>query len=312
MSLVHSHIRLGGSTEDKALFDPNLSTAVTPGVNFSEAGTATLPTRSDGPQLLELVASHGGNVVFGLDRGRNNLSNSISAAIAAKAHLSNLYASELGNEPELFAYLDFPIAPSSSTWTAVAGLHRNPNGRQPSEPPWAKSTSLEAGNFYESPAFGYSAQALLSSALEEATGLKCIRTFSHHTYPQSVAAGPTPSQPSPADVPRQHLHEGRAVRGGCGLRQLPRSRIYLWPNERCIWRWIGHHKSRVRNRTVGPGLRSTVREQRDRSGTLVLPPRRDRRGELRVVDHSRCPGPVLRRLCGGGRSRRRELRHCTG
>lgn len=38
-------------------------------------------------------------MVPGLNRGGNNLSNTIAAARAAKALMSNLYAVELGNEP---------------------------------------------------------------------------------------------------------------------------------------------------------------------------------------------------------------------
>lgn len=148
--------------------------------NFSEASVADYPNFYYGPEFFKIVGSYGGTVVLGLDRGQNNISNAVNAAKAAKELIPNLYAFELGNEPDLFGYLAFPIAPNPSTWTPATDAA--------SEAQWQTAVGIaletqhiiQSGNYYLSPAHNYSAQYLLSSPAEEATGLKWIRTFSHH------------------------------------------------------------------------------------------------------------------------------------
>lgn len=49
---------------------------------------------------MTLAGKYGGSVVLGLDRGKNNISNTIAAAKVAVSQMSNLLAIELGNEPE--------------------------------------------------------------------------------------------------------------------------------------------------------------------------------------------------------------------
>ena len=49
---------------------------------------------------MTLAGSYGGSVVVGLNRGKNNLQNTIDAAKAAVNGMGNLLAIELGNEPE--------------------------------------------------------------------------------------------------------------------------------------------------------------------------------------------------------------------
>jgi hypothetical protein len=49
---------------------------------------------------MTLANTYGGSVVVGLNRGKNNISNTIAAAKVAVSEMSNLLAIELGNEPE--------------------------------------------------------------------------------------------------------------------------------------------------------------------------------------------------------------------
>jgi hypothetical protein len=49
---------------------------------------------------MSLAATYGGSVVLGLNRGKNNIQNTIAAAKVAVAEMKNLLAIELGNEPE--------------------------------------------------------------------------------------------------------------------------------------------------------------------------------------------------------------------
>lgn len=49
---------------------------------------------------MTLAGQYEGSVVLGLDRGKNNITNTIAAAKVATSQMSNLLAIELGNEPE--------------------------------------------------------------------------------------------------------------------------------------------------------------------------------------------------------------------
>lgn len=53
-----------------------------------------------GSSFMTLANTYGGSVVVGLNRGKNNISNTIAAAKLAVSSMSNLLAIELGNEPE--------------------------------------------------------------------------------------------------------------------------------------------------------------------------------------------------------------------
>jgi hypothetical protein len=48
---------------------------------------------------MSLAAEYGGKVTVGLNRRLNDLSNTVDAAILATKTIDNLYAIELGNEP---------------------------------------------------------------------------------------------------------------------------------------------------------------------------------------------------------------------
>ena len=55
-----------------------------------------------GPKFMMLAGTYGGSVVMGLNRGKNNLDNTIEAAKVAVREVGEgrLLAVELGNEPE--------------------------------------------------------------------------------------------------------------------------------------------------------------------------------------------------------------------
>ena len=81
---------------DRATYDPSLTLAV----NYTVASSADAPTTlTYGPSFISLAASYGGEIILGLNRRLNNIANSISAAKLAQSEASNLYAMELGNEP---------------------------------------------------------------------------------------------------------------------------------------------------------------------------------------------------------------------
>lgn len=91
-------IRIGGTTQDRASYDPTTSAYVV----YTVANAADAPANlTFGPSFMTLAGKYGGSAVLGLNRGRNNISNTIAAAKVAVSEMSNnLLAIELGNEPE--------------------------------------------------------------------------------------------------------------------------------------------------------------------------------------------------------------------
>ena len=82
---------------DRATYDANLSVAV----NYTVASQADAPdTLSYGPQFITLAGQQKGQVTLGLARRLNNQPASLAAAVLAKQRMPNLFAFELGNEPE--------------------------------------------------------------------------------------------------------------------------------------------------------------------------------------------------------------------
>lgn len=90
-------IRIGGTTQDRARYDPSTSAYVV--YHVASAGDAP-QTLTFGPKFMTLASTYGGSVVLGLNRGKNDIANTIDAAKVAVSEMSNLLAIELGNEPE--------------------------------------------------------------------------------------------------------------------------------------------------------------------------------------------------------------------
>lgn len=101
-------IRIGGTTQDRASYDSSTSAYVV----YSVANPADAPaTLTFGPNFIKLAATYAGDVTLGLNRGKNNIDNTIAAAKVAVQEIKNIYAIELGNEPECknIASLTFSI-----------------------------------------------------------------------------------------------------------------------------------------------------------------------------------------------------------
>ncbi|KAJ8497180.1 hypothetical protein ONZ51_g677 [Trametes cubensis] len=105
-------IRIGGTTQDRATYDPNLQIPV----NYTVASPADAPTTlTYGPSFFTLASQLRGEVTVGLNRQLNNQANSLAAGSRAKQSMGNLFAIELGNEPDLYASSS-PIA-SGTGWS---------------------------------------------------------------------------------------------------------------------------------------------------------------------------------------------------
>ncbi|KAH9892094.1 hypothetical protein F4778DRAFT_750800 [Xylariomycetidae sp. FL2044] len=87
-------IRIGGTTQDRAAFDPD-----TDEYTYGDPETSYFY----GPKFLDLISSFGAETTLGLNRGDNNITNTLEAAMAAKASVSEfIWGIELGNEPDLY------------------------------------------------------------------------------------------------------------------------------------------------------------------------------------------------------------------
>lgn len=82
---------------DRALYDPTSPNATTYSVDAPGGAPASL---TYGPSYIELAAVIKGPVTLGLNRQLAELNNSIAAAQQAIDTMGNLYAIELGNEPD--------------------------------------------------------------------------------------------------------------------------------------------------------------------------------------------------------------------
>ncbi|KAF2145835.1 glycoside hydrolase family 79 protein [Aplosporella prunicola CBS 121167] len=175
-------VRIGGTTQDRALFDPALDAYV----SYSVADPADAPADlTFGPGFLELAGEYEGRVTLGLNRGRNNLDNTIAAARAAVSAMPNLLAIELGNEPEYYPKDGQPIA--AGTWDPATDAASQANWQLAVGGALASDSTLntappvfEAGNSLESPDT-WGARELIQAQNESAR--EWVKSYSHHNYP---------------------------------------------------------------------------------------------------------------------------------
>ncbi|GAW14074.1 hypothetical protein ANO14919_034660 [Xylariales sp. No.14919] len=109
-------IRIGGTSQDRSAYD-----AAYDGDIYID------PTndlhRVYGPKHFDLISDYGGETILGFNRGDNDFTNSLEAALAAKSRaVDYLWAIELGNEPDIYY----------SVW-----------GKPVATPPWNKSQEGE-------------------------------------------------------------------------------------------------------------------------------------------------------------------------
>ncbi|KAG7285774.1 hypothetical protein NEMBOFW57_008068 [Staphylotrichum longicolle] len=93
-------IRIGGTTQDRATYDPNLEAYVSYSVDDPLEAPMTL---TYGPRFFDLIR---------FNRGDNNRTNTFEAIMAAKQRaLDYLWAIEIGNEPDLYhLFWNKPVA----------------------------------------------------------------------------------------------------------------------------------------------------------------------------------------------------------
>ncbi|KAH9858510.1 glycoside hydrolase superfamily [Lenzites betulinus] len=175
-------IRIGGTTQDRATYDANLQSAV----NYTVATPADAPTSlTYGPSFFTLASQLKGDVTIGLNRQLNNQANSLSAGSRAKQSMGNLFAIELGNEPDLYASSS-PIA-TGTGWSESIDITN--------EGKWFTAMAPTLGNIFQGAVYlSWNTQQLVSSIGNAA--LNTIKTISRHSYPQSACGGASTNLPN--------------------------------------------------------------------------------------------------------------------
>ncbi|KAF2189764.1 glycoside hydrolase family 79 protein [Zopfia rhizophila CBS 207.26] len=155
-------IRIGGTTQD---------------LSYTVASDKDAPKiLKFEPSFMKLAGQYEGSVTLGLNRGHNDVQNTVAAARSAKEQMPNLLAIEMGNEPEYFKNDGQPIA--KGTWDAATDAA--------SQASWQISIGKAVGNIIQAsnslqnpPQWG--AEQLLNAHNSSAIGY--VKTFSHHNYP---------------------------------------------------------------------------------------------------------------------------------
>ncbi|KAJ5420584.1 hypothetical protein N7465_003103 [Penicillium sp. CMV-2018d] len=168
-------MRIGGTTQDRATYDSSSTEAVT----YTVASTGDAPeTLTYGPSFISLAAGYAGEVIIGLNRRLDDISNTISAALLAQSKMENLYSIELGNEPNFFVDSD-PIA-NGASWTAAAD--------EASQVSWQdavcgnlSATGIISAGVY----FGTSPMSLVGLTAKEGDADEYVKDYCSHNYPQS-------------------------------------------------------------------------------------------------------------------------------
>ncbi|KAI0829864.1 hypothetical protein BC628DRAFT_1314531 [Trametes gibbosa] len=175
-------IRIGGTTQDRATYDANLQSPV----NYTVASPADAPASlTYGPSFFALAAQLNGDVTIGLNRQLNNQANSLSAGSRAKQSMGNLFAIELGNEPDLYSSSS-PIA-AGSGWSESIDIVN--------EGKWFTALAPTLGNIFQGAVYlSWNTQQLVSNI--GSTALKTIKTISRHSYPQSACGGASTNLPN--------------------------------------------------------------------------------------------------------------------
>jgi len=176
-------VRIGGTTQDRATYDPNLQSAV----NYTVASPADAPASlTYGPSFFTLAGQLQSDVTLGLNRQLNDQAASLAAAVQAKNTMNNLFAFELGNEPEFYAS-NSPIIPKGQSW--------NQDTDAVSEKAWFSAFSSSVGNMFQGAVYlSWSAGGLLTRI--GSGGARFLKSISRHSYPQSACGGTSTNLPS--------------------------------------------------------------------------------------------------------------------
>ncbi|KAL2836299.1 hypothetical protein BJY01DRAFT_252030 [Aspergillus pseudoustus] len=103
LSDIYGHktpIRIGGTTQDRATYDPDFDGYI----SYINDDPLVAPMElTYGPKFWDLIAKYDTESMLGFNRGDNNRTNMLSAVLEARRRAgSQLWAVEIGNEPDVY------------------------------------------------------------------------------------------------------------------------------------------------------------------------------------------------------------------
>ncbi|PNS17613.1 hypothetical protein CAC42_3008 [Sphaceloma murrayae] len=168
-------VRIGGTTQDRAIYNASQTEAVI--YTVADPGDAPM-TLTYGPSFISLAGQYPGSVTLGLNRRLNDQPNTIAAAREAVRAMGNLNAIELGNEPNFFTASD-PIA--GGTWNAAKDFASQVSW-QAAVGPAVNRTNLFSAGVY----FGTNNFNIRGLATQEGNSSQYVKDYCSHNYPQSA------------------------------------------------------------------------------------------------------------------------------
>ena len=210
---------------------------------------------------MTLANTYAGSVIVGLNRGKDNIANTIAAAQVAKSRMTNLLAIELGNEPEYWAGANQPIVVNNGgSWTPAEDAEsQNEWGIRVGQA-LGKTSIIQYGNSNVAPPT-WGAQELIVTM--NATAESYAYDYSHHNYPggslttlMSHANVVSNMNQFKADVAAtvavgKEYVLGETNSGRCSLSVF----FHIGANEPSFWRWCSSSLSSFRSRSMDDGLR---------------------------------------------------------
>ncbi|KAI9324775.1 hypothetical protein DFJ73DRAFT_768003, partial [Zopfochytrium polystomum] len=139
-----------------------------------------------GNSFMDVAAQYEGDfVTLGLNRRLNQLSNTEDASKYAVSKMANLFALELGNEPEFYGSSS-PIA-GGATWNPTADANSQITWQKAVGATINKSNIIQAGVRLQ-PQFGWSIAQIVPFVSANGTS-PLVTSFGEHSYPQSACGG---------------------------------------------------------------------------------------------------------------------------
>ncbi|UPL01576.1 hypothetical protein LCI18_012510 [Fusarium solani-melongenae] len=182
-------IRIGGTTQDRATYDPAFEGYVSYQVDDPLVAPMSL---TYGPRFFDLIKSFKSETILGFNRGLDNRTNTFAAIMEAKSRVQKyLWALELGNEPDLFyKYWQYPVA--EAPWNETQEGADAADWAQDFINHWKSPLPILAGGGYavpfqlepEGPNLPYLVNSAYNQTVKDAT-----KVYNGHLYALSNATG---------------------------------------------------------------------------------------------------------------------------
>ncbi|KAI8444599.1 hypothetical protein BY996DRAFT_6425622 [Phakopsora pachyrhizi] len=178
--------RIGGTTQDRAAYAPNLSVPIK---NNLTKNSLVPNNITYGPKYFQIASQLDGPTTIGVNRRENNLNNAIIAVQEALKTVKNLYAIELGNEPEFWGRRS-PIA-KNSTWNTKTDAKYQILWQKELLRATGAYKLVQAGVYLKNDwSVSKLAQEILAAKM-----MGHVKSFGRHAYPQSACGKSKTSLP---------------------------------------------------------------------------------------------------------------------